>query len=370
MTSEIGGAAATSSAREFWFLDDGRAFGGGQMNALRLGRYIDSGSAPLKFRLFCPRASELARRGLDAGLRLDDAGFPDGRPGELLRIARSLADLRRTLAAADARVIVVGGSLRVQTYAHVAVVGLRNRPTIVQFMTERDSAARRSGRFLLRRFGGVVAVGGNAAAAYQDALPDTRVIGVNNFLLPDELIGGELPRPNLGGRPVIGVLARLIPEKGIVELLDELAAAQSSWVRLLIGGHEDDPSYAGLARERIASLGLGDRVTLLGHVDDLDEFMAACDAIVVPSVGREGQPTVILDALARDRPVIVREHVWSDDFEGLPVFPYRDASDLPGRLDSVAETHVNLAELQGRFGPQQVLDAFEAAAEDVRGRRG
>jgi glycosyltransferase involved in cell wall biosynthesis len=340
------------------------------MNALRLGRYASSrGVEGPRFRLLCPINSELARRSIEVGLSVENAEFPGLHPRELPKMWSAINALRRRLAVVNDSVIVVGGSLRAQTYAHVAAVGLRNKPTIVQFMSERDSAVRRSGRFLLRRFGGVVAVGGNAAAAYHAALPDTEVIRVNNFLLPEELIGRELPRPNPRDPPVLGVLARLIPGKGIVELLEELAPWKSSWASLLVAGHEDHPSYALLVRERIASLGLDDRVSLLGHVDDLDEFMAMCDVLIVPSVGREGQPTAILDALACDRPVIVRDHIWSDDFEGLPVVPYRDASELPPLLESVSRMHADVTELARRFGPHQVLEAFEHAAAVIRARR-
>lgn len=135
-----------------------------------------------------------------------------------------------------------------------------------------------------------------------------------------------------------------------------------------MGGHEDDPDYVRRVQARISSLGLEERVSLLGHVDDLDAFIEATDVVVVPSVGHEGQPTAILDALARDRPVIVREHIWSDDFEGLPVVPYRHAAELPGLLKAVPALPVNVSELPKRFGPDQVLDAFERAAREIRDR--
>jgi glycosyltransferase involved in cell wall biosynthesis len=277
--------------------------------------------------------------------------------------------LRRYLADANCNVIAVGGSLRVQAYAHAAGAALADRPPLVQFMTERDSAERRSGAFLLSRFGAIVALGSEAARAYGEAAPNTQVIKVNNFLLPDELTRRPPPRADVDGPPVVGVLARLIPEKGITQLLDELATARQAWTKLLIGGSADDPQYLRVIEQRVSSLGIADTVSLLGHVDDLSAFMAAVGVIVVPSVGREGQPTVILDALSHDRPVIVREHVWSTDFAGLPVIPYRDASDLARLLATVPKLPVDLEELPSRFGAQQVLDAFEAAADGIRGRR-
>src|SRR4029077_7979897 len=95
--------------------------------------------------------------------------------------------LRRTLRSAGTDVIVVGGSMRAQTYAHVATLGLRHRPILVQYMTEQDSARRWVTSRLLRRFGAVVTVGSNAARAYQAALPGQDVVTVNNFLLAGEI---------------------------------------------------------------------------------------------------------------------------------------------------------------------------------------
>jgi glycosyltransferase involved in cell wall biosynthesis len=331
----------------FWLLDDGRTYGGGQMTALRLARHL----AP-ESRILCPSSSELAARCRDSDVPTDHAEFP----GPSLRSLAALRSLRRRLAEADDHVVVVGGSLRAQVYAHVARTGLRHRPPIVQLMHERDSADRRLGVLLLRRFGAVAAVGGNSADAYRLAL-EQPVVALNNVLLPEELESPP-PRDSSGRAPVLAVLARMIPEKGVVELLDELAAIPDSWSRLVVAGRADGADYAGAVEKRAVA----GSISVLGHVDNVRGLLAEVDVVVVPSTGHEGQPGVILEALACDRPVIVREQVWSDDYAGLPVEPYRTAADLARILGTITSAPVDRNELARRFGPAQAVAALEQAA--------
>ena len=51
------------------------------------------------------------------------------------------------------------------------------------------------------------------------------MIKVNNFLLPDEFASRGAPRARVRAVPPLGVLARLIPEKGILELIDDSRAS-------------------------------------------------------------------------------------------------------------------------------------------------
>ena len=334
-------------AGEVWLLDDGRIMGGGQGTTLRLGRFVDGA------RIVAPGDSALAARAREEGIRVEPVDFPT------VPSPRSLRQLRRLLRSVGEDALVVGASLRAQVYAHTAALGLRRAPRIVHFMSEQDSARRAVARLLLRRFGAVVALGGNAAEAYRRAL-GTRVVEANNILGPEEIaaaVSGRRPRPG-GGPPVLGVLARLVPEKGILELVEELASSRGSWSKLLVGAARQDEGHARRVEWRIVKLGLQDDVSLLGHVADIGAFLAGVDALVVPSVGNEGQPTSLLEALAHGRPVVVRDSVWAPDYEGLPVARYRDTGELERVLGDLPPGQVDAAELERRFGPGQLLDAL------------
>jgi glycosyltransferase involved in cell wall biosynthesis len=353
--------------RDFWLLDDARVYGGGQRNVLRLARFISSSAGPRTARVVCPADSELAERCHAAGLEVVEADFPDLELREATQIARAVQSLRRVLRGAARDTIIVGFSLRTQVYAHAAIGPLASQ-RIVHVMVEQDSAERLSAQRLLRRYGAVVVVGERAARAYSEALQGVAVHAVNNFLLREDLTGPERTAHSANdGPPILGVLARLIPEKGILDLVEELAQIPGAWSSLLIGGEHQDASYVRAIEELLAQTALEQRVQMLGNIDDLSRFFAEVEVLVVPSVGNEGQPTVILDALAHGRPVIVRDSISTGEFDGLPVCTYGDAGNLAQTLVGVASAPaVEPADLLDRFGPSQFLNAIEAAAASPR----
>lgn len=140
------------------------------------------------------------------------------------------------------------------------------------------------------------------------------------------------------------------------------------WSRLLIGGAFQDASYASRVEHRIQELGLGDRIALLGNVTDVPSFLGSIDSLLVPSTGSEAQPTVILEALAHGVPVVVRSPLYSADYDGLPVTPYRDAGDLATVLLDLPLQAAPVDELIRRFGPDQAIAGLGAAAQLARAR--
>jgi glycosyltransferase involved in cell wall biosynthesis len=102
---------------------------------------------------------------------------------------------------------------------------------------------------------------------------------------------------NAPGGLVVSV-ARLSPEKGIDTLIE--AVAPLPHVRVLIAG--EGPERAALDA-RIAALGIGERVDLLGAWDDVPSLLMAAALYVQPS-REEGQGIAALEAMAAGRAVI------------------------------------------------------------------
>src|SRR5439155_18148916 len=153
--------------------------------------------------------------------------------------------------------------------------------------------------------------------------------------------------------PVVGILARMTPEKGLVEALDELAANAGAWSHVRIAAPAQEPAYAAQVARRIADRRLDGRVEVLDWVEPAP-FLDGVDAVLVPSTGVEGQPTVILEALARGRPVVVRSAMWSTAFAGLPVVAYAGARDLGDALAALPRPDAaSVAEAARRFGAEQ-----------------
>jgi glycosyltransferase involved in cell wall biosynthesis len=106
--------------------------------------------------------------------------------------------------------------------------------------------------------------------------------------------------PNLG--PLIGMVCRLSPEKGILEAIAMVDRFRTMGkpVQLWIAG--DGPFRAEIEQE-ISRLGLSANVRLLGQLADARVFYQAMDVFLLNSI-REGLPNVVLEAMALDVPVV------------------------------------------------------------------
>jgi glycosyltransferase involved in cell wall biosynthesis len=111
-------------------------------------------------------------------------------------------------------------------------------------------------------------------------------------------------RPGSGqaGVSLVGVVARLAPEKGIMEFIRSarlVADAHPAVAFALCGDGPMRAEAAALRRE----LGLEGQLSLLGHIEEVRDFIASLDLLVVPSRS-EGSPVVAMEAMALGKPVV------------------------------------------------------------------
>ena len=122
----------------------------------------------------------------------------------------------------------------------------------------------------------------------------------------------RLPRDDF----IFVIVAILRARKGHRYLLQALARLPAAKARLLIIG--DGPQEQDL-RQRIATLGLDERVTLTGRQDDVVPFLNAADTFVLPSTDGEGVPQALLQAMACRLPIVAsRVGGISELLDGLP----------------------------------------------------
>ena len=107
-------------------------------------------------------------------------------------------------------------------------------------------------------------------------------------------------------RPTIVTVRRLVPTKGIEELIDAVAAVRRDVPDLFVGIAGTGPLASDLLR-RVEERGLGDAVTFAGHVSErmLPLLYRAADALVVPTQALEGFGLVVVEALACGTPALV-----------------------------------------------------------------
>jgi len=163
--------------------------------------------------------------------------------------------------------------------------------------------------------------------------------------------------PGAFERAVVLTLARLDEQKGLLTLVR--AAAYVPDARFVIAGEGPQrPQLEALIR----SLGLHDRVHLLGHRPDVAGLLTACDVFVLPS-RFEGLPVALLEAMAAGRPVIATDIGGTDEIvrhedTGLLV-PADDAGALAAAITRVLSDPV-LARRIGAAGRERVLQEYSA----------
>jgi glycosyltransferase involved in cell wall biosynthesis len=153
-------------------------------------------------------------------------------------------------------------------------------------------------RFLCLRVDAHVAVGEASARRMEDfyALGRNSVISIPNCV-PDP--GEPLPPPDRPpGQMTVGSIGRLDAMKAHDLLLQ--AIAQVEGVRLVILGEGDQRA----ALETLAiELGVRDRLSLVGWVDDPQSYLAEFDVVALPSRS-EGFPLVMVEAMLAARPIV------------------------------------------------------------------
>jgi len=158
---------------------------------------------------------------------------------------------------------------------------------------------------------------------------------------------------------IVGVVARLEPEKGHPTLLEAWPAVLRSCpdAYLLIVGEGSQRE----ALERQANdLRIGHRVVFTGRRDDIPAVTAALDVAVLPSY-REAQGLTILEAMALTRPVVASNvggipEMIQDGVTGLLV-PPRDPDALAVAIVRLLRDHP-LADMLARAGHDLVHDRF------------
>jgi glycosyltransferase involved in cell wall biosynthesis len=227
------------------------------------------------------------------------------RPGRLLTDVRALRRLVR-----DQGIEVVHAH---QTHDHwLAALSLRGLPArLVRTVHHRRALRRgRLARWPFRGTDAVIAVSrGIAEAAEACGIPTDRLALVGggvDLTRFDPGVDGTRVRTELGlgGTPVVGCVARLVPGRGhdvLLEAVARLAARLPGLRVLLVGRGEERPAVEALA----ARLGLGGVVAFAGYRDqDLPEVLAAMDCFALLGGGAEESCRAVLEAMAMGRPVV------------------------------------------------------------------
>lgn len=303
-----------------WFVDS-PGFGGAEINLVRVLGYQD----PATVQVVHTSAASSELRGALAQLGVAVREVP-----VVAHTARHLGGAiisgRRLIAGApDDTFVVWSHHVDSSRGVQLALAGSRNRFVLAeQVVPDSVDSLRRSRltrpikRLVARRARHVVVCGNSAAEHYTSVfgLPTGSVVVINNARDVEQVACTTRalrahPRrelvPIMGNAqgPVIVCVARLVPEKGQLVLIDALrilGERLSPAPTLALVG--DGPDADGL--HRAAGRLPAGRVILAGHQPDPLPWLAVADVFVLPSY-LEGLPGAVIEAMAAGVPVVTSD---------------------------------------------------------------
>lgn len=163
---------------------------------------------------------------------------------------------------------------------------------------------------------------------------------------------------------LIGVVGEVVKRKGHIYLfqaLEQIAAAVPNFKLVLLGRFKRDEAYVKRMRRILLKRNLLGKVKWLGLRSNVQDFMAAFDLTVVPSI-EEPLGLVALESLAAGTPVV------ASDTGGLPEIIEHGVSGLivpPKQPAAIADAVIELAHdaqrriQMGQAGKTFVFDSFD-----------
>lgn len=145
---------------------------------------------------------------------------------------------------------------------------------------------------------------------------------------------------------VVGLVARMVVEKGVIELIDAMSSLGRPFRLLLVGPH--DPREAGALPQGLLDQAVAAGAICTGHRHDTDRLYASMDVFCLPS-HREGFPRAAMEAAASGLPVVATNirgcrQVVEPGVSGTLVPPRS-----PGALAEAIEPYAD-PELRSRHG--------------------
>lgn len=167
--------------------------------------------------------------------------------------------------------------------------------------------------------------------------------------------------------PLVGMIGQITPWKGqevfvksIPEVLEKFPSARFVLVGDIMGPF--DREYKEGIEKLIEREGLGDRVILAGFRKDIPAVMGSLDVVVHASIRPDALPTVILEAMFMEKPVVATAvggvpEIIDDNESGLLV-PPDDPVAMANAISRLLGSKIFCANL-GRQGKRTLLEKFK-----------
>ncbi len=198
---------------------------------------------------------------------------------------------------------------------------------------------------------------------------------------PDPLLRQQV-REELGledGQVAVGLVARLVEEKGVPELIEAAKRLDSLYAVFVVGPKDHEKSDA--VSDELLSEAEANGVRFLGMRKDVERLYQAFDLFVLPS-HREGFPRAAMEAAASGLPVIATDirgcrQVVDHGVNGY-LFPVRDVDALTRAITKVGEepelraamSRSSVERAHALFDERDIVNRVMGSYAEVASRKG
>lgn len=175
-------------------------------------------------------------------------------------------------------------------------------------------------------------------------------------------------------RKLLVIVGSGYERKGVAQAIEALAQSKTG-AALLVIGHEKRVSRYRAAAKR---LGIGDDVHFLGRQENVLPYLAAADAMILPSL-YDPFPSAALEGFAAGLPVVTSEACGARDIaRELDPGLVRDANDIAGLGESIGialalsakpETRQRAREIAARFDMDRMVERMLALFDTVSAQK-
>jgi glycosyltransferase involved in cell wall biosynthesis len=161
------------------------------------------------------------------------------------------------------------------------------------------------------------------------------------------------------------LMARMLWDKGVREFVEAADMVRQRYpdAEFTLLGPIDGDNRSGIPLDRIKDWEAKKIIRYAGSTDDVRPYLAASDAVVLPSFYREGVPGSLLEAMSMERPVITTDNVGCretvEEGKNGYIVPAKDAVALAGACMKLIEASPEERARMGQYGRKKVLKEFD-----------
>ena len=177
-----------------------------------------------------------------------------------------------------------------------------------------------------------------------------------------------------GADKVLVIVGSGYERKGVAQAIQALAQSKSGAKLFVIGNEKHVSRYQSLAKR----LGVGESVFFLGRQENVLPYLAAADAMILPSI-YDPFPSAVLEGLAAGLPVVTSESCGARDIaRELNGALVRHANDIPGLAEAISialalserpETKEHARTIAARFDMNAMVERMLALYEKLGHRQ-